>query len=376
MKKIKTHIIIFIVIIAILLPVSAFASDIAIETDISRIAIGDTIVVTVTVRGESISIAKGFFDYEHTVLSYVKSTGGASDGNLNMVSLEKGGTATLTAVIEFEAIKEGTGDIEVSIDNIIDYSGSQLDACKGSINIEVFSYETEQEKIDNTEDALAEFELDGIIASNILGTDTQMYVWRSVKNLTLPSGFTDTQVIYNNEEISGAIDFKSTPTILLYLSDISGGNAAYYVFDEKNNSLQPYITVKSVSQTFAFLWPNESVTLPDGYVETTLIYNETEIPAWTDAEADGTVYLVYVKNESGENAIYQYVPSDKSMQRYIEQSPGDQTNNNQTNTFSDPIFITILIISGFLFITVIVLAILSIRLIKDKQALIIHSKRK
>jgi hypothetical protein len=370
----------FISVSIIVLPKMAIASDIEVKTDMEQMKKGDTVTVAITVSDENIAIAQGVFSYDHKIISYTSSTGGVSDGKLNMISLKEGGSSSLTAVIEFEAIGEGETQLIASIENMLDYDGKELKACQSSVDIEVISDESKQDEAKSEEDILATFELDGIEASNVFGIDSKLYIWSSVQKLTLPSGFVDKQVMYNSEEIGGATNSEDNGIILLYLSDDSGENAGYYVFDEKNDSLHPYVTVKSASESFTFLWPNESVTVPDGYFETFHTYDEVQIPAWMPEGSDGDVYLVYAQNDSGEKAVYQYIPKDKSLQRFIKQ-PNIQpvlgkVDAKDAKIISSVVFISICVISGVLFIVVIALIVLYILALRDKRELIIITNEK
>ena len=155
----------------------------------------------------------------------------------------------------------------------------------------------------------------------MLGTDQQMYIWRSLRSLSLPSGFTDRQVTYGGEYVGGAGIPDSEDIILLYLSEANGDNAGYYIYDEAKNVLFPYITVTSVSAYFTFIWPDEQTQVPEGFEEAVLDYNGKNVPAWLHPDSDGTVYLVYVRSSDGQVGFYLYNVEDRSLQRYMAFGP-------------------------------------------------------
>jgi hypothetical protein len=144
-----------------------------------------------------------------------------------------------------------------------------------------------------------------------------MYVWRSLKSLTLPSGFYDRQVTYRDEYVGAAAIPDREDLVLLYLSDKTGEKAGYYIYDEKSGILFPYLTVASVYANFTLIWPDESVIVPEGFTKTTLKWNEKDVPAWTKDDTDGAVYLIYARNSSGETGLYLFNKEDESVQRFI-----------------------------------------------------------
>ncbi|MEX1308215.1 MAG: cohesin domain-containing protein, partial [Eubacteriales bacterium] len=242
MKRIKILVALSAFIIATIIPVAVFASSVSVEADATRFYLGETVTVTITVSGEDMAVVQGTYDYDYNVLSYASSTGGAADGQLNMVSMQSGGASSMTAVIEFTAIGNGDITIDVAIDEILDYDGDALSPCAGSVDISVVS--SNSLPIEGNQETIPPFVLDGIPAENVYGTDADLFVWRSVLNLTLPSGFSDTQVSYGGESVGGAISNGDSGTVLLYLSDVAGEKAAFYAYDEESGALHPFITTR------------------------------------------------------------------------------------------------------------------------------------
>jgi len=310
------------------LPTLAFAADISVAADSTSVTVGDTVTVTVTVQASHIAVADGVFTYDPALLSYVSSTGGASDGYINLVSLQEGGASSLTTVIKFAAIGDGEAIIDVSIENTLSYDGESLGSAQAGVSIAVASNDSTPET-DGEGGTIPVLDLSqtGIAAQNVLGTDAQMYIWPSLRNLSLPSGFTDRQVKYNDEYVGGAAIPDIEDILLLYLSQASGENAGYYIYDTQNDVFFPYLTVTSISAKFTLLWPSESIEIPDGLLQTTLTIGEQEMPAWTYPGSSESVYLVYVRSSSGEVGFYLYNTADRSLQRYnanMQTSPAPQ----------------------------------------------------
>ena len=114
--------------ILLVFPATAFATDISVTADSTSIKTGDNVTVTVTVSGGNIAAADGVFTYDPALLSYIGSDGGASDGYINMVSLQAGGSSSLTAVIRFVAIGAGNAEVYVTMDTVLSYDVQPLGA--------------------------------------------------------------------------------------------------------------------------------------------------------------------------------------------------------------------------------------------------------
>lgn len=298
-------------------PAVAYATGISVSADSTSVKVGDTVTVTVTITAPHIAVADGVFTYDPALLSYVSSNGGASDGYINLVSLQEGGSSSLTALIKFAAIGDGEAIIDVSMESVLNYDEQALEDVQAGVSITIAPLANDGTGETGGETApVVDMSKTGIAANNVLGTDAQMYIWPSLRNVSLPSGFTDRQVTYNNEYVGGAGIPDNEDLLLLYLSEQDGENAGYYIYDEINNVLFPYLTVTSISAKFTLIWPGEGVEVPDGYEQTTLVISNKEMPAWTRPGGDESVYLVYARSGSGEVGFYLYNAEDRSLQRY------------------------------------------------------------
>ena len=297
-------------------PTIAFATDISVTADSTNVNAGDTITVTVTVTAPNMAVADGVFTYDPALLSYISSNGGASDGYINMVSMQSGGADSLTAVIKFVAIGAGDAIVDVSIESVLDYNEQQIGGAQAGVNITITSTDSDTEEPGQSTPPV-DISLTGVAAQNVMGSDTQMYIWRSLSTLTLPSGFTDRQIMYSDEYVGGAAIPDIEDFVLLYLSDAAGESSGYYIYDEQRNLLFPYRTMSSVSAKFTLIWIGDDITIPDGFTPTTLSWKGADVPAWAEQGSDGSVYLVYARSASGEMDFYLYNIEDESMQRYI-----------------------------------------------------------
>lgn len=295
------------------LPALAFAegdTSITASADNTSVKAGDSVTVTVVVSGSKLAAVQGSFTYDPAILTYVSATGGAGDGTLSMISAEKGGSASMTAVIKFTATGAGESAIEFSADSAYDYSGAQLGASKAGVSITVTGP-------DCSDAPAIDLSVTGVPASNVEGATEDMYIWRSLTELTLPSGYADRQVSYNGEYVGGAAIADTEEPLLLYLSNVFGENGAYYIYDTTENLLYPYTTLSASSASYTIIRSN-GVTPPEGYEPAVFQLSETKsIDAWLPLGGDGSVYLVYARASDGTVGFYIYDVENRSIQRYM-----------------------------------------------------------
>lgn len=295
----------------LLLPSLASASiNLSAQTDSSSVQAGDTIEVMITVSGKGMAIAEGVFTYDPAVLTYAESEGGASDGFLNMISAQKGGADTLTARIRFTAAGAGSTQIEASIEKVLGYDGKAQEGATASVSVSVSA------PAPTPVPTPLNYAAEGVLAQNVKDTSESMYIWRSLENVTVPSGYSVTTLAYHGETVAAArVEDSDAPT-LLYLSNAAGNLGSYYIFNMAADTLYPYRTVSSVSKSYILLEPSGSVALPEGFAEATLMIGEKEYAAWKAQDAQGEVYLLYARNPDGETGYYVYNAEDESLQRY------------------------------------------------------------
>ncbi len=307
----KRIIVLTLAMLLLLLPAVASASvSVNAAADYTDVQPGDTVEVVITVSGKGMAIAQGSFTYDPAVLTYAESEGGASDGFLNLVSAQKGGADTLTARIRFTAAGAGSTQIKASIEKILGYDGKEQEGASGNVAISVLA------PAPTPVPTPLNYAATGVLAQNVKNAAQSMYIWHSLENVTVPSGYSVTTLTYYGETVAAAkVEDSDAPT-LLYLSNAVGDVGGYYIYEEAGDTLYPYQTVSSVSKSYILLVPDGSVALPEGFQETTLMIGEKECAAWKSQDAQGDVYLLYARNPDGEVGYYVYNAEDESLQRY------------------------------------------------------------
>lgn len=291
---------------------TAFAAELTVNASSAAIQTGDTVEVTLTVTGKEMAVAEGVFDYDPALLTYKESDGGAADGFINIVSAEKNGASTLTCKLVFEAIASGEATVNATIENILNYDGEKLEGAKGSVAVSIAASPVQA----TPTPVPVDYAKTGVKAENVAGAPVDMYIWRSLEDVTIPSKYEETELLYHDETVMGAAIKDSNAPELLYLSDAAGGNAAYYVYDRANDALYPYRTISSVLKAYILLQPDSGVQIPEGFTQSTLTLDEKEITVWKSQDAQGDVYLVYARDPQGEIGFFAYDPDGESVQRY------------------------------------------------------------
>ena len=281
------------------------------QADKAQVSAGDTVTVTITLKGDKLAAAEGSFAYDTSLLSFEEAEGGAGDGYISMVSLSKGGESSLSARITFKALAEGNAEVAFSITKILNYSGKELGAAEQKASVTILP----GPEPTPTPEPIS-YAKEGVKAENVEGAEGDMFVWRSIENVTIPSRYTESEYTYHGETVAAAAVADSDAPLLLYVTDDTGAIGGYYIYDEAKDRLYPYQTVSSTSKSYIILEPDEGVSAPEGFSETTLTIDETQYRAWVSSDAQGEVYLLYARNPQGEIGFYTYSVEDSSMQRY------------------------------------------------------------
>ena len=132
----------------------------------------------------------------------------------------------------------------------------------------------------------------------------------------LPEGYTQSTCTYGGSEVQCAAGNDLT---LLYLQG-ADGNASFYIYEAESGVLSPYATIDVTAKSILVLPPDESVQIPEGFVETTIQLNGTyKVQGWVWKSDESQQYcVIYGMNGNGEKSLYRYDIAEKTFQRYFE----------------------------------------------------------
>ncbi len=79
------------------------------------------------------------------------------------------------------------------------------------------------------------------------------------------------------------------------------------------------VSLEAAAKAITILEPEDGVTLPDGFVETTIDIDGHKVTGWIWADEEEHQYCIfYAMNAAGEKNFYRYDLTEKTIQRYFE----------------------------------------------------------
>lgn len=151
------------------------------------------------------------------------------------------------------------------------------------------------------------------ITVNIDGKTLQIKSDFEISNL--PESFKTTNFTYDGNEVIGATSLTGDLN-LLHLTDSSGENGEFYIYDEESNNLYKYIEVEGKGGRHIILPYNESFSISDNFIPVTFEISGDEISGWQLEGIDSDeYYIVYAMNGYGNKDFYNYDTVDQTFQR-------------------------------------------------------------
>ncbi len=132
----------------------------------------------------------------------------------------------------------------------------------------------------------------------------------------LPEGYTQSTCSYGEFEVQCGTGNDLT---LLYLQG-TDGNGAFYIYVPESGVLSPYVSIDVTARSILVLPPDETVQIPEGFIETTIQLNGTyKVQGWVwKSDTEQQYCVVYGMNANGEKSLYRYDIAEKTFQRYFE----------------------------------------------------------
>ena len=190
----------------------------------------------------------------------------------------------------------------------------------------------------------------------------QLQVPAKIPTESIPKDFETTTLVVNGQQLQG-LSFGKGELKVLYLNNTNGAGSLY-VFDEKEQTLYPFIKIASEKSYVMVLLPDvENAPAPAGFEsctfsiegkgtvnayrlkdtttkteETTTSWNIFAPETFYAAPAkESEFYLIYCMNSNGEKGWYLYDSVEETFQRYlaVENSVpvgGDATGNTEDDT--------------------------------------------
>lgn len=142
-------------------------------------------------------------------------------------------------------------------------------------------------------------------------------VLKDISSVELPVGFNVTKRLYNNEEITVAIDDKENYE-LFYLKSADGDEIAPYTYDEDKNAFKRVQIITQGSNSYIVAEIPDDLTVPKEYTAKSVKIQEMNISAYkSENETLKDMYYIYCYF-GGEYNMYRYDTVENVLQRSPE----------------------------------------------------------
>ena len=129
---------------------------------------------------------------------------------------------------------------------------------------------------------------------------------KSLENV--PAGFTWSKTTYNSKNVPCMVGPDGT--LLMWLLSDSGNGL--YRYDLTSQTVTPCFACQTEARQMMFMSFPEGFVCPTGFEATTFKYNEIDVPAYQNKQAEGQPLLVYILDEEGHEGIY-YLDEETRM---------------------------------------------------------------
>lgn len=332
MKKIKIiSILIAILIIITLMPLNALAASASVSASSTSVKVGDTVTINVTFSGKNIGVVDASFSYNSSVLQYVS---GENTSNGKIILYASGsGKSSLSTSIKFKAVGSGSTTFSVSSSQIYDFDENSLGSASGSVKVTVKATSNPTSKPtskptnkpvkttkpskdstspNETSSASPSQSQPGGLSVNANGND--LTIVTDLGEVNLPDGAERSSIDYNGSKVDCATKYGLD---MLYLTDLEGENAAFYVY--KDGKFSPYVEINQAGSHIILPLPS-SEKLPDGLNTAQITIDNSTFKGWVD---DANNYIVYAVDSDGKKGFYKYDYSERRLIKYIAANTSD-----------------------------------------------------
>ena len=132
---------------------------------------------------------------------------------------------------------------------------------------------------------------------------------------TLPDGFIETTILYNDKEMTAAKGFGERVTLMYLEAASADGKSGFYIYDSVRKSFAPYVEVSQPRNRICFLPITDDMEIPSGYKVTKVQISgqDTQILIGDSKE----YYLIYGTDQDGNVGWYCYDNKFGTIQRFF-----------------------------------------------------------
>ena len=289
-----------------------------------------TVNMKVSTADGSLSSADIMLSYDSTALEFI--SGNSVDGGAGSLRARGGPDAgDLTSVVfsmQFRALKAGSSQITIASQEVYDINAQTVTINHlGNSTITVTGAEGE-----GTSDGL----LTGLSISP--GTLSPAFS-PSVDSYSASVGLDVDSIQVDAVPVDGAavtvegseglqmgentITIRVTAadgvTVKNYTISVTKSEGGETAAAETETEAVQGVSLEAAAKAITILEPEEGVTLPEGFVETTIDIDGHKVTGWIWADEEEHQYCIfYAMNAAGEKNFYRYDLTEKTIQRYFE----------------------------------------------------------
>lgn len=265
--------------------------------------------------------------YDKSELKFISGDNAtAKDGTIKISWTGTGTTAEFN--LKFQALKEGTSNIEVSSATGTATDGSTLEITQGSSAVTIGAGDPSLIK-DDTEDQ-SEDSKTTVADGPVVKVNGKKYVVGSeFSEELIPDGFKKGEMTFEGSKYT-VITQEASGINAMYLTEKSSGDSDFFLYNSDDGSFSPFEEVEIAKDRYIIPLMNDGkLKLSSRYQKTTLTLNGKEFDTWQDTK-DAEYYIVYALNSDGEKTTYRYDTTDGTCQKYSPESQGT-TSGNKNN---------------------------------------------
>lgn len=265
--------------------------------------------------------------YDKSELKFISGDNAtAKDGTIKISWTGTGTTAEFN--LKFQALKEGTSNIEVSSATGTATDGSTLEITQGSSAVTIGAGDPSLIK-DDTEDQSEDSKTTAADGPVVKVNGKKYVVGSEFSEELIPDGFKKGEMTFEGSKYT-VITQEANGINAMYLTEKSSGDSDFFLYNSDDGSFSPFEEVEIAKDRYIIPLMNDGkLKLSSRYQKTTLTLNGKEFDTWQDTK-DAEYYIVYALNSDGEKTTYRYDTTDGTYQKYSPESQGT-TSGNKNN---------------------------------------------
>lgn len=280
--------------------IKAASATISIKSN-NSVVVGNTIKVTVTLSSSS-SLGSWDFSigYDTSLLRLTSST--TESGQRSVGYVTGSGQTSKTYTLTFKALKSGTASVYVNNAEVYGFDESLMSVSKGSKSISIKT-QAEIEASYSKNNYLKSLSVEGYELSPTFDKETLEYTVdldSTVESIKVNASVDDNKASLIGDGEKSVVEGSNTIEIVVTAQN---GNTRTYKIIANVKEINP-INVEVDKIKYTVVKRKSALTSPDNFVETTVIINNEEIPAFYNEITDYTV--VGLKDEEGNIKLFVY----------------------------------------------------------------------